>query len=147
MRVYIPISLSGLRQLHALGQVTISRGLCATAALLSSYGLDADDVEMGEAVAMALAAGASRIGDAAGSPLIRCVIAADIDADAVEVDEVLGEASFRTPITMANVVSIHLDTEPTAVPPEDELEDVAQLQWFDVAEVASVVARFDVEGH
>ena len=136
MRVYIPVSAAELLLLSQQGHLPIGIGWSATAALMQVYGLEEDDFDMGEAVAMALAAGASRNSDAESAPSVRRVVAADVEGGCPEAPEEPGRVLITGPLALSQVVSIHVDSTATRPPRSDELEDVAQLQWFDVAEVA-----------
>ena len=136
VRVYIPVSAADLLLLSQQGTVPVDRGWSATEALLQVYGLEADDLDMGEAVAMALAAGASRSAGSETEPSVRRVVAADVADDCTEMPDEPGTVLLPGPLALSQVVSVHVDATPTRPPQPDELEDVAQLQWFDVAEVA-----------
>lgn len=143
VRVYIPVSAAELRLLSDTGQLPVECGWSATAALLQAYGLEDDDLDMGEAVAMALASGASRPADADTAASCRRVIAADIEDDCPETSDEPGRVRVPRTLLLPQVVSIHIDAAATRPPRPDELEDVAQLQWFDVAEVADAAQAPD----
>lgn len=144
VRIYVPADLMMVRELLDGNALVASSAWAASQELLAQYGLEAHDVEMGEAVAMALAAAASRVAADAGSgALRRVVIALDVEdkvvRSGVDLDQP-GLVRLDSPVTLNDVVSLHIDGSPYAAPAADELDDVTQLQWYDSSELEQALA-------
>lgn len=148
VRVYIPADVSSLRAVLEGQPLNVRSAWAATSELLETYGIAPDDEEMGETIAMALAAAASRLSNPDLHAPRRVVIALDADEVVPSMDDDNGQAGLvhvEGQVTLADVVSLHMDAGPYAAPAADELDDVMQLQWFDISELDHILTTLAVE--
>lgn len=132
MRVYVPATLADLEQLVASGRVNASTAFAVTDALAAAYGPGED--EEYEHSAMSAAAAASRL--AQGDTWRRVVIAADV-ADVTVIDAIQGEVRLAEALSLSEVVSVHVDQQPSSGELPDD--DAADLQWFATQELDDLV--------
>jgi hypothetical protein len=149
MRVFVPATMSSLRALHTTRTLPVPLAYAVTSGLRTAYRDEADDDEI-EFVALAYAARASLDALAADPAAVprRVVIAADV-ADGVDSSDATGALPLRVPISIDDVVSIHVDDTdaetPVAAairarrssgewPDPAELDDLA-LMWFAPQEI------------
>lgn len=168
MRVYVPVTVSTLRQVVAAGSVTPQGGVvfAVTDDLRDEYP-DADDEEL-EYLAMADAARAClRLLAAApaGEPALRVVISADVEQAVATPDMDRAAARVDGPVPWAQVASVHLDGAEAAdvvraavamVDRADLGDDDAEfvvgsaedlaLAWYAPGEVAYLIEDLDQPG-
>lgn len=143
MRVYLPGTLTTLRELHARGELTGPlTGFAVTGALRESYASgDTDELEY---IAFTDAARASlRLLDADPlAPRRRVVIAADIDEAEIAPLSDLDRAAvrLRSAVPLRRVAAFHLDD------PAAEADVRAAAAAILAAELGSDDAQFTVDG-
>ena len=143
VRVYIPTDIRGVRAALEGKPLTVTSAWAVTSELLETYGVAADDEELGESIAMALAAAASRLSNSGVRAPRRVVIAVDAEEVSPSIDENShqpGRVHLARPVTLADVVSMHMDAGPYAAPEADELDDVMHLQWYDISELDHILS-------
>lgn len=167
MRVYVPLTLSGLAEAHRTGQLGAGPlvALAVTPALREWC--RSDDTEELEYAALNRAALASLrlLAADAGAPRRRVVVAADVPDGAVTADPdrgsgpaALGEVRVVGPLPLAKAASVHVDSADAeadvtaaagALEAADGGDDDAQfvvdgaedheLLWYATQEIASLV--------
>ncbi|MBD3690060.1 hypothetical protein H8R18_01940 [Nanchangia anserum] len=141
MRVYLSLTPADL----AADAVMPRSAWAVTDSLMASYGGDDWEQEDYEAVAM-MAAGQACLEYLDGvTPACRIVAAADC-AEAVAFGPAAGQVSIDGPVSLADVVSFHIDEEESwpivaaAAAGEDDEDALSEtaLLWYDVSEIALV---------
>jgi hypothetical protein len=171
MRVYVPLTLSGLAEARRTGQLGTGPLVAhaVTPALREWY--LSDDIEELEYAALNRAALASLrlVAADSGAPRRRVVVAADVPDGAATVDpdrgldpSALGEVRLAGPLPLAKAASVHVDSADAeadvaaaagALAAADGGDDDAQfvvdgaedheLLWFATQEIASLVEAGD----
>ncbi|MGW7454025.1 DUF6912 family protein [Streptomyces sp. NPDC054787] len=147
MRVYVPLTLPGLAEVHKAGELGPAplRAYGVTPGLREWY--VSDDIEELEYAALSRAALASLrlLAADAGAPRRRVVVALDVDDKAVTatpgVDEdTLGQVSLGAAVRLAVAAAVHVDAD-------DAEEDVAAAaRALDAADGGDADAQFVVDG-
>ncbi|MFH9863155.1 DUF6912 family protein [Streptomyces sp. NPDC017202] len=168
MRVYVPLTLPGLAEAHATGELGSSGQLvaCAVTPGLREWYVS-EDIEELEYAALGRAALASLrllVSDPA-APRRRVVVAVDVpdgaavsDPDRALDPAALGEVRVTGPVRLAKAAAVHIDADDAeadvtaavaALPAADAGDDDAQfvvdgaedheLLWFAVQEIAGLV--------
>ncbi|MGW8062939.1 DUF6912 family protein [Streptomyces ziwulingensis] len=149
MRVYVPLTLSGLAEAHGSGQLATGRlvAYAVTPALREWY--LSDDIEELEYAALNRAALASLrlLAADAGVPRRRVVVAADVPDGAVAADPgpgrepgALGEVRVAGPLPLAEAASVHVDSA------DAEADVAAAAGALAAADGGDDDARFVVDG-
>ncbi|GGQ03186.1 DUF6912 family protein [Streptomyces mutabilis] len=171
MRVYVPLTLSGLAEARRTGQLGTGPLVAhaVTPALREWY--LSDDIEELEYAALNRAALASLrlVAADSGAPRRRVVVAADVPDGAATVDpdrgidpSALGEVRLAGPLPLAKAASVHVDSADAeadvaaaagALAAADGGDDDAQfvvdgaedheLLWYATQEIASLVGAGD----
>ncbi|MFE0855467.1 DUF6912 family protein [Streptomyces mutabilis] len=171
MRVYVPLTLSGLAEARRTGQLGTGPLVAhaVTPALREWY--LSDDIEELEYAALNRAALASLrlVAADSGAPRRRVVVAADVPDGAATVDpdrgldpSALGEVRLAGPLPLAKAASVHVDSADAeadvaaaagALAAADAGDDDAQfvvdgaedheLLWYATQEIASLVEAGD----
>ncbi|MCZ9348907.1 DUF6912 family protein [Streptomyces mutabilis] len=171
MRVYVPLTLSGLAEARRTGQLGTGPLVAhaVTPALREWY--LSDDIEELEYAALNRAALASLrlVAADSGAPRRRVVVAADVPDGAATVDpdrgldpSALGEVRLAGPLPLAKAASVHVDSADAeadvaaaagALAAADGGDDDAQfvvdgaedheLLWYATQEIASLVEAGD----
>ncbi len=162
MRIYLPATLTTLRELHKAGELGPAplTGFAVTPSVREWY-LDEDDEVLEYAAFTEATRAALRLLD--GDPLAprrRAVVAADVPDDEVRPHPELDRAVVRTtaPVALIQVASLHLDgaaaerdvaAAASAVLAADLGDDDAQftmdgaeaheLEWYGVQELADLI--------
>ncbi|MEU6759095.1 hypothetical protein [Streptomyces sp. NPDC046685] len=147
MRVYVPLTLPGLAEVHKAGELGPAplRAYGVTPGLREWY--VSDDIEELEYAALSRAALASLrlLAADASAPRRRVVVALDVDDKAVTatpgVDEdTLGQVSLGAAVRLAVAAAVHVDAD-------DAEEDVAAAaRALDAADGGDADAQFVVDG-
>lgn len=147
MRVYVPLTLPGLAEVHKAGELGPAplRAYAVTPGLREWY--VSDDIEELEYAALNRAAAASlRLLAADGSaPRRRVVLAVDVDDKAATatpgLDEAtLGQVTLAAPVRLTVAAAVHVDAD-------DAEEDVAAAaRALDAADGGDADAQFVVDG-
>ncbi|ANB06738.1 hypothetical protein SAM40697_2780 [Streptomyces ambofaciens] len=149
MRVYVPLTLSGLAEAHRTGQLETGQlvAYAVTPALREWY--LSDDVEELEYAALNRAALASLrlVAADAGMPRRRVVVAADVPDGGVSADPgrgpdpaTLGEVRVAGPLPLAKAASVHVDSA------DAEADVTAAADALAAADGGDDDARFVVDG-
>ncbi|MFE9568673.1 DUF6912 family protein [Streptomyces sp. NPDC006692] len=168
MRVYVPLTISGLATAHGAGEL----GPAPLTAYAVTPGLRewyvSDDIEELEYAALSRAAAASLrlLAGEPGTARRRVVIAADVPDGTAGADpdrgldaSSLGEVRITAPVALAKVAAVHVDAEDAvadvtaavdALGAADHGDDDAQftvdgaedheLLWFGVQEIPNLIA-------
>ena len=168
MRVYVPLTISGLATAHGAGEF----GPAPLTAYAVTPGLRewyvSDDIEELEYAALSRAAAASLrlLAGAPGTARRRVVIAVDVPDNTVSADPdsaldagSLGEVRIASPVALAKAAAVHVDAEDAvadvtaaadALGAADHGDDDAQftvdgaedheLLWFGVQEIPNLIA-------
>ncbi|MFI6682716.1 DUF6912 family protein [Streptomyces sp. NPDC050485] len=168
MRVYVPLTISGLATAHGAGEL----GPAPLTAYAVTPGLRewyvSDDIEELEYAALSRAAAASLrlLAGEPGTARRRVVIAADVPDGTVSADpdlgldaSSLGEVRIASPVALAKAAAVHVDAEDAvadvtaaaeALGAADHGDDDAQftvdgaedheLLWFGVQEIPNLIA-------
>lgn len=152
MRVYVPLTLTGLAKAHADGAVAPPplRAYAVTPALREWY--LSDDIEELEYAALVRAAQASlrMLAEEPGAPRRRVVVAADVPDGAItrnvqaehEEAAALGAVRLNEPLQLAKAASVHADGDDAEV-----LADIAAAALaLPAADEGDDDARFTVDG-
>ncbi|WP_103501362.1 MULTISPECIES: DUF6912 family protein [Streptomyces] len=149
MRVYLPLTLPGLAELHRSGEVAPAplTGYAVTPALREWY-LSGTEEEL-EYAALGRAAQAvlPLLAADPGAPTRRVVVAVEVgprdahaDPDRALDAETLGEVTVDRPVTLAEVAAVHVDADEAA-------EDVAAaVGALEAAAKGDEDARIAVDG-
>ncbi|WP_217251520.1 hypothetical protein [Streptomyces sp. AC602_WCS936] len=149
MRVYVPLTLSGLAEAHRTGQLGTGPLVAhaVTPALREWY--LSDDIEELEYAALNRAALASLrlLAADAGAPRRRVVVAADVPDGAATADPdrgpdpaALGEVRVAGPLPLAKAASVHVDSA------DAEADVTAAAGALAAADGGDDDARFVVDG-
>ena len=168
MRVYVPLTISGLATAHGAGEL----GPAPLTAYAVTPGLRewyvSDDIEELEYAALSRAAAASLrlLAGEPGTDRRRVVIAADVPDGSASADpdrgldaSSLGEVRITAPVALAKAAAVHVDAEDAvadvtaavdALGAADHGDDDAQftvdgaedheLLWFGVQEIPNLIA-------
>ncbi|MEU7069724.1 hypothetical protein AB0B30_09830 [Streptomyces narbonensis] len=165
MRVYVPLTLPGLAQVHTAGELAPGpvAAYAVTPALREWYA--SEDVEELEYAALGRAAEASLrlIAGHAGAPRCRVVLAVDVaDKDVADSgsDGSVGEVRITGPVPLAKAGAVHADADDAvadvtaaagALEAADRGDDEArsvvdgaedhELLWFGVQEIPELLRR------
>ncbi|MFI1285433.1 DUF6912 family protein [Streptomyces sp. NPDC020858] len=147
MRVYVPLTLPGLAEVHKAGELGPAplRAYAVTPGLREWY--VSDDIEELEYAALNRAAAASLrlLAADAAAPRRRVVVALDVDDKAATatpgVDEAtLGQVSLGAAVRLSVAAAVHVDAD-------DANEDVdAAVRALDAADGGDADAQFIVDG-
>ncbi|WP_374774251.1 hypothetical protein OG756_15890 [Streptomyces sp. NBC_01310] len=147
MRVYVPLTLPGLAEVHTAGELGPAplRAYAVTPGLREWY--VSDDIEELEYAALNRAAAASLrlLAADAAAPRRRVVVALDVDDKAATatpgVDEAtLGQVSLGAAVRLSVAAAVHVDAD-------DADEDVdAAVRALDAADGGDADAQFVVDG-
>jgi len=111
-RVYVPLSLVGLRALHETGEVVPGPACAVTASLRTAYAAgEVTEQEDLEYVAMTIAARMSLTLLDPADPADRRRVVAAADAAVAEDDGAPGHVLLTAPLPLARVASVHVDTD------------------------------------
>ncbi|MEU3372977.1 DUF6912 family protein [Streptomyces sp. NPDC006711] len=168
MRVYVPLTISGLATAHRAGELGPGplTAYAVTPGLREWY--VSDDIEELEYAALNRAAAASLrlLAGEPGTPRRRVVIAADVPDNAATADpdraldaSSVGEVRIETSVALARAAAVHVDAEDAvadvtaaadALGAADHGDDDAQftvdgaedheLLWFGVQEIPNLIA-------
>ncbi|MFK0255783.1 DUF6912 family protein [Streptomyces sp. NPDC090445] len=147
MRVYVPLTLPGLAEVHQAGELGGAplRAYAVTPGLREWY--VSDDIEELEYAALGRAATASlrMLAEDPGAPRKRVVVAFDVADKAVTavpgIDEAsLGQVAVAGPVRLAAAGAVHVDAD-------DAVKDVeAAAAAVGAADAGDGDARFTVDG-
>jgi hypothetical protein len=116
VRVYLPLTVKGLTDLHRTGRVGPAplRAHAVTSALRADPDWSgADDEELEYAALMAAAfASLERIAESGDSPR-RVVVAADVDDDAIEPTDDITEVVVAADVPLSRCQAVHVDDADT----------------------------------
>ncbi|MDB1089465.1 hypothetical protein PJ985_18045 [Streptomyces sp. ACA25] len=148
MRVYLPLTLTGLEELHRRGETgSAPLSACAVPPALRGQGGPGDEEEL-EYAALGLAAGMSLrllVAEPEAVPR-RVVLAADVAESDVAADSgrgpdahAAGEVLVTRPVPLARVAAVHVDA------PEAEPDITAAADALEAADRGDEDARFVVD--
>lgn len=151
MRAYLPVTLTDLRALMTHGESVLPFGYACSPALLTLLSGEEDEAEY---LATSLAASHARTLTA--QPVTRVVMTVDLPDSAwapvagsplagrVEVQ--LLDATYGSPmhpITVSQIVCVHVDGPGTSPDESDDPTDQAsELQWFAPREISALLATY-----
>ncbi|WP_112470527.1 DUF6912 family protein [Streptomyces triticisoli] len=149
MRVYVPLTLSGLAEAHKTGELGAEPFLAyaVTPALREWY--LSDDIEELEYAALSRAALASLrlLARDPGAPRRRVVVAADVPDNAAAADPdrgldpaVLGEVRVAGPVPLTRAAAVHVDAD------DAEADVTAAAEALGAADAGDDDAQFVVDG-
>lgn len=162
MRVYLPLTLPGLAQLHRTGETGPAplTAYAVTPTLRAWYVAGGEEELEYAALGRAAAHALRLLADDPDAPPRRVVLAADVpEATAAPDPEAIGRVRLTAPVPLADSAAVHLDADDAeadvaaaaaALPAADSGDDDArfavdgaedhELLWYAVQEIGGLVA-------